>query len=54
VRARLRDGDHLTELAQHLNGFLDWLERHPPAGVQVTSGDATDVAELEEVEVVRS
>ncbi len=54
VRARLRDGDHLTELAQHLNGFLDWLERHPPAGVQITSGDATEVAEIEDVEVVRS
>ncbi len=26
VRARLRNGDHLEDLAQEINEFLDWLE----------------------------
>jgi hypothetical protein len=33
IRANLRKGDHLTELATAVNGFLDWLEQHPPAGM---------------------
>ena len=30
ARIKLRDGDHLVELAERLNGFLAWLETHPP------------------------
>lgn len=30
VRARLRSGDFLVELADDVNEFLDWLQAHPP------------------------
>ena len=33
TRIKLRDGDHLVELAEQLNGFLAWLEQHPPQNV---------------------
>lgn len=33
TRVQLRDGDHLVELAERLNGFLAWLEQHPPQNV---------------------
>ena len=31
VRANLRQGDFLVEVASDLNDFLDWLQRNPPS-----------------------
>ena len=44
IRANLRKGDHLTELATALNGFLDWLEQHPPTGVTTTTATTATTA----------
>lgn len=37
----LRDGDHLVEVADAFNEFVDWLKEHPPQGL--TSGDSAAV-----------
>jgi len=34
-RVQLRKGDHLTEVADSLNDLLEWLNEHPPDGVEV-------------------
>jgi methyl-accepting chemotaxis protein len=51
IRANLRRGDELQDLATDLNEFLDWLERHPPTGVQpkapVTAGALVSAPELQ-------
>ena len=41
TRIKLRDGDHLTEVADSYNEFLSWLEKHPPQGLQVESNETT-------------
>lgn len=49
VRANLRKGDFLVEVADGMNDFLEWLESHPPryeAGEEsadAAGGDAADV-----------
>lgn len=42
TRIKLRDGDHLTELADKLNDFLEWLEQHPPQGAVVADAPCAD------------
>ena len=32
-RIKLRDGDHLTEVTDAFNELVDWLDEHPPAGL---------------------
>lgn len=34
TRIKLRKHDLLMDAADHINEFLDWLEQHPPAGVE--------------------
>jgi methyl-accepting chemotaxis protein len=31
ARVHIRRADLLTDAADHINGFLDWLEEHPPS-----------------------
>ncbi|MHC5062432.1 MAG: hypothetical protein ACYTG5_00490 [Planctomycetota bacterium] len=38
VRAHLRRGDYLRDLASELNRLIDWLNENPPAG-STTGGD---------------
>jgi hypothetical protein len=45
VRAKLRDGDFLVEVAEQLNGFLDWLEQNPPAGLPANAAADTNAAD---------
>jgi len=42
VRAHLRRGDYLKELAQELNSLIDWLNENPPPGAK-TGGDLVQV-----------
>jgi hypothetical protein len=44
-RIKLRDGDHLTELADHLNTFLDWLEKRQGGKTAEQHGAATQKPE---------
>lgn len=34
ARVQLREGDYLQTTADHVNGFLDWLEEHPPSNAR--------------------
>lgn len=38
VRAHLRRGDYLRDLARELNSLIDWLNENPPVG-SITGGD---------------
>ena len=47
VRAHLRRGDYLKELAQELNSLIDWLNENPPPGTK-TGSDLVHVEQHEE------
>lgn len=51
-RVRLRDGDHLTELADGFNDMLDWLAEHPPKGVQPAGGSTATVEAVRDAEPI--
>jgi hypothetical protein len=40
VRASLRKGDYQVELADEINGFLDWARATPPSAMPSPSGSA--------------
>lgn len=42
VRAHLRRGDYLRDLATELNALIDWLNEYPPPGSK-TGGDLVNV-----------
>ena len=44
ARVQLRQGDFVQDVADEINGLLDWLEDHPPSGI------ADGVAETSEPE----
>jgi hypothetical protein len=49
ARVHLRTHDYLVGLADHVNAHLDWLQAHPPVGVEAPdSAEVTkDAAEPE-------
>lgn len=49
ARANVRDGDFFEELADDLNEFLDWLEEHPPQGVDADPAAAADLVAADTV-----
>ncbi len=48
-RVELRDGDELQEIADGINGLLDWLEEHPPAGMGPEYEESFVLEDREEV-----
>ena len=45
ARVKLRKHDYLTEVADHINEFLEWLEEHPPTNYEEIVEEARQAAE---------
>ena len=52
-RVDLRQGDHLTELADSFNQLLDWLNENPPAGVK-TGSDVVQLGNTAKLSAVKN
>lgn len=46
-RVKLRKGDHLTEVRDELNRLLDWLQEHPPTGIEPSAKAAATTTSVE-------
>ncbi|MFQ5503554.1 MAG: HAMP domain-containing protein [Planctomycetota bacterium] len=53
-RVKLREGDELTDLAEALNRHIDWLQEHPPMGIDLKIPGEKGLEPTEESESARA